>query len=69
MANIEKVSESTTGDGDRRVTTTYTDGSTRVATQTSDGKVVTDIDANGVETTGPGATGVFGTLAGASRTR
>lgn len=59
---------SKTGDGQDRVTINNKDGSSRDITRTKDGGiVVTDTSSSGKQVTGDGATGISGSLTGATR--
>ncbi|MEI7890434.1 MAG: hypothetical protein WCI36_00535 [bacterium] len=65
---IESQEWSKVGSGQDRVTTIFRDGSSRDATRREDGGItVTDRSNTGVEKTGEGVTGVFGTLTSAKR--
>lgn len=54
MPKIDKVTESKTGDGDTRVTTTYTNGTSRDVTYTSSGVKVDDHAPDGSTKSGDG---------------
>lgn len=67
MPNRTEISESLTGDDDRRVDISYDDGSHRQITETDNETIVTDTSPSGDQDTGDGATGILGILSDATR--